>query len=93
MGWQHTMFAMVPAELSEKSHRLLRALRDQLAVHPVQRVGESGSLDLHFGWKQVTDRDVEIEPVGVEAADEFVAEARALRREGIAQHPQRVPVV
>jgi hypothetical protein len=93
MGWQHAIFAMVPAELGKKSHRLLRALGDQLAVHPVQCVGESGSLALHFRREQVADRDVEVKPVGVEPVDELVAQAGTLRREGVAQHLQRVPVV
>ncbi len=73
MGWQHTVFAVIPAELGKKGHRLRGALRDQLAVNPVQRVGESGSLAVHFGRKQIAHRDVEGEPVGVEPVDEFVA--------------------
>ena len=72
MARQHTVFAVIPAELGKKRHRLLGALRDQFAVHPVQRVRESGSLAVHFGRKQVAYREVEGKPVGVEAADEFV---------------------
>ena len=86
MGAQHTEFAVIPAELSEKSYRLLGALRDQFAVHPVQRVRESGSLAAHFGRKQVAHRDVEGEPMGVEAVDEVTLK-------GVAQHPQRVLVL
>ena len=56
MGRQHTVFAVVPAELGQKGHRLVGALGDQFAVNPVQRVGESGSLAVHFGWEQVADR-------------------------------------
>ncbi len=73
MAWQHTVFAVVPAELGKEGHRLLGALRDQFAVHPVQRVGESGSLAIHFGRKQVAHRDVEGKPAGVEVVDEPVA--------------------
>ena len=69
------------------------ALGDELAVHPVQRVGESGSLAVHFGWEQVAHRDVEGKPVGVEPVDELVARARVLLAEGVVQHPQRIPVV
>ena len=86
MAWQHTEFAVIPAKLGEERDRLLGALRDQLAVHPLQRVRESGSLAIHFGRKQVAHRDVEGEPVGVEAVDE-------LAPEGVAQNLQRIPVL
>jgi len=93
MPGQHTVFAVIAAQLGEKGHRLLGALGDELAVHVVQGVGESGPLRSHLGREEVAHRDVEAEPVGVEPADEFVAGARLVRREGIAQHPQRVGVL
>jgi hypothetical protein len=93
MAWQHTVFAVIPAELGEKGHRLLSALRDQFAVHPMQCVRESGSLALHFRGKQVAYRDVEAKPVGVEPVDELVAEARVFLCEGVAQNQQRIPVL
>ena len=85
MGWQNTEFAVIPAELSEKGHRFVGALRDQFAVHPLQRVRESGSLAVHFGRKQVAHRDVEGKPVGIEAMNE-------LTFEGVAQNPQRISI-
>ena len=63
---------MVAAQLGQERHRLVGALGDQLAVHPVQRVGESGSLAVHIGREQVAHRNVEGKPVGVEPVDEFV---------------------
>ena len=94
VGRQHTVLAVVAAELGQKSHRLLGALGDQFAVHPVQRLGESGSLAVHFGREQVAHRDVEGEPVGVEPVDEIrLAAGEAVRREGVAQHPQCVSVI
>ena len=78
---------------SQTQFEVLSALRDQFAVHPMQCVRESGSLALHFGWEQVADGDVEAKPVGVEPVDELVAEARVLLREGVAQNPQRIPVL
>ena len=84
---------MIPAQLGKEGHRLLRALRDQLAIHPVQRMCESRSLAIHFGGKQIAHRGVEGEPLGIEAADELVARARVLLAEGVMQHPQRIPVV
>ena len=85
MGWQHTVFAVIPAKLGKKGHRLLGALGDQLAVHPVHRVGESGSLAVHFRRKQVAHRDVEGEPVGVEPVDQLAVES-------VAQNLQRISV-
>ncbi len=73
LAWQHTVLAVIPAELGKKGHWLLRALLHQLAVHPVQCVGESGSLAIHFGRKQVAYRGVEGEPVSVEAVDQLIA--------------------
>ena len=73
MGRQHTIFAVILAELGKKGHRLLRALCHQFAVYPVQCVGESGSLAVHFRREKVAYRDVEGKPVGVEPADEFIA--------------------
>jgi hypothetical protein len=93
MLWQHTVFAVVPAELSQKGDRFLGALGDEFAVHPVQGVGESGPLPAHFGREQVTYRHVEAEPVRIEPADEFVIGARLLLRESVAQHPQRFLVL
>ena len=87
MAWQHTVFAVIPAQLGEEGHRLLGALRDQLAVHPVQRMCESRSLAIHFGWKQIAHRGVEGEPLGIEAAHELVARAPVLLAEGVTQHP------
>jgi hypothetical protein len=84
---------VIPAELGKKSHRLLRALGDQFAVHPMQCVRESGSLCVHFRGEQIAYRDIDGKPVSVEPADKFVAGARALRSEGVAQHPQRVPIL
>ncbi len=69
MAWQHTVFAVIPAELGKKRHRPLSALRGQFAVYPVQCVGESGSLAIHFRREQVAYRVVEAKPVGVEPAD------------------------
>ncbi|CFS01238.1 Uncharacterised protein [Mycobacterium tuberculosis] len=89
LGWQHTVFAVVAAELGKKGHRFLGALRHQLAVHPVQRLPESGSLGAHVGWEQVAYRGVEGKPMGIEAADQF----RVVELEGVLQHPQRVPVL
>ena len=93
MVWQHTVFAVIPAELSQEGHRFLGALGEEFAVHPVQGVGESGPLPAHFGREQVAYRDVEAEPVGVEPADDLIAGSRPVLREGIAQHPQRIPVL
>ncbi len=93
MAWQHAVFAVIPAELGKKGHRFFGALRDQFVVYPVQRVRESGTLAVHFGREQVAHRDVEGKPVGVEPADQLVAEARVLRLEGVAQNPQRVLVL
>jgi len=76
-GRQHTVFAVILAELGKEGHRFLRALCDQFAVYPIQRVRESGSLVVHLRREQVAYRGVEGEPVGVEPADEFIADARA----------------
>ena len=84
---------MVLAELGKKGHRFLRALCHQFAVYPVHCVGESGSLAVHLRREKVAYRDVEGKPVGVEPADEFIADARGFLFEGVAQHQQRVPVL
>ena len=92
MRWQHTVFAVIAAELGKKRHRLGSALCHQFAVNPVQCLAESGSLSGHFGRKQISYRNVEGKPVAVELVDEFNP-TRFVRPEGIAQHPQRIPVL
>lgn len=89
---QHTVFAVIPAELGEEGHRLLGALLHQLAVDPVQCVAESGSLSVHFGREQVAHRAVDCEPVSVEPMDELAA-IRVVRGQRVAQHPQRIGVL
>ena len=83
---------MITAELRQKRHRRLGTLGGQLAVDPVQCMRERGSLVGHIWWKQVTHRDVEGKPSGVEPADEAVGIARGLTREGGVQHPQCICV-
>jgi hypothetical protein len=58
----------------------------------VQCLTESGSLRGHFRWKQIAYRNVESKPVTIELVDEFNP-TRFVRPEGIAQHPQRIPVL
>ena len=93
VSWLDTVFAVVAAELSQKRHRLLRALSDQFAVDPVQRISKSGSLAFHFGREQVTQRDVEGKPAGVEAPDKPVGIGQVLLLEGGVQHAKRVAVL
>ena len=81
---------MVASQLSQKRHRLFGALGDQLAVYPVQRVGEGGSLAGHVRREQVARRNVEGKPAGVKPADEPVF---VVRVDGGMQCRQRIPVV
>ena len=76
-GVADTVFAVIAAQLGEKRDRLLGALRDQLAEQPVSAWANAAALALHVGREQVAHRDVDGEPVGVEPADQFVADARA----------------
>src|ERR1700738_3358072 len=87
---QHSVFAMVASQLSQKRHRLFGSLGDQLAVYPVQRVGKGGSLAGHVRWEQVTRGNVEGNPARVKPADEPVC---VVRVDGGMQYRQRVPVV
>ena len=91
MLWQHTVFAVIAAELGKEGHRLLGALRDQFAEHPVQRLAERGALAVHVGRKQVAHRDVEGEPAGVEPVDELVAGPSRGRRRRAAPAARRDP--
>src|SRR5271156_990917 len=81
---------MVASQLRQKRHRLLSTLGDQLAVHPVQRMGKGRPLAAHVRREQVAWRNVERKPARVKPADEPVF---VVRVDGSMQYRQCIPVV
>ena len=79
MALGHTVFAMIAAQLSQKGHRLLGPLVDELTEQPRHRLANAVALGRQIGRKQVAHRHVDGEPVGVELADQFLGPERVGR--------------
>ena len=91
MALGDTVFAVIPAQLSQERHRLFGALVDELAEQPRQRLAEHIELSAQIGWEQVTHRHVDGEPFGIELPDHIPGPQARVDR--VAQHPQPVAVV
>ncbi len=91
MALGHTVFAVIAAQLRQEGHRLVRAPVDELAEQPRHCLAEHLELGSEVGWKQVTHRDVDGEPLGIELADQLLGPQAWVDR--VAQHPQPVAVI
>ena len=89
MALGDTVFAVIAAQLSQEGHRLVRALVDELSEQPSQRLAEHVELGAEVGWKQVTHRDVDGEPLGIELADQLLGPRRGSTASRSIRSPSR----